>query len=84
MKMQTHKIAKYFDGMIFSAEIKTRKPQKTFFEAAFETFGVSPNECIFIDDLDENVIGARECGICSFVFCGNPYDAEKFIYDNAK
>ncbi len=79
-QMRKHKIAKYFDGMIFSAEVKCRKPRKEFFEAAFKKFNVKPEECLFIDDLEENVLGAENCGICSFVFKGNSEDAKKFIY----
>lgn len=80
-QMRKHKIAKYFDDMIFSAEIKTRKPYKEFFNAAFDKFGVKAEDCIFIDDLEENVIGAKACGISGFVFKGDAKEAEEFIYN---
>ncbi len=75
-------IAKYFDGMIFSSEVKVRKPFKGFFDAACRRFDVKPEDCIFIDDLEENVDGAEACGIKGFVFKGSASEAEKFIYSN--
>ncbi len=82
-QMREHKIAKYFDGMIFSAEIKCRKPHKEYFESALKKFNVTPDDCLFIDDLEENVIGAENCGICSFIFKGNIDGAKQFIYKNS-
>ena len=83
-QMHETEVAKYVDGMLFSSEIKVRKPYKEFFEAAFERFSVKPEDCIFIDDLAENVEGAEKCGIKGFVFKGNPDEAEKFIYENGR
>lgn len=79
-QMYKTEISKYFDGMIFSSEVKVRKPFKGFFDAACERFDVKPEDCIFIDDLEENVIGAEKCGIKGFVFMGSALEAEKFIY----
>ncbi len=72
--------APYMDDMIFSADIGIRKPYPGFFDAACRKFGVSPSECLFIDDLEENVQGARDFGIKSYVFRGNPKELEDFIY----
>lgn len=77
-------IAKFFDGMIFSSEIKVIKPAKEFYEAALEKFGVKPEETLFIDDLKENIEGAKKCGIDGLVFEGNAFDAEQFIYNYDK
>lgn len=79
-QMREHKLAKYFEDMIFSAEIKTRKPYKEFFDSAFKKFGVKAEECMFIDDLAENVEGGEACGIRGFVFNGDALEAERFIY----
>ncbi len=81
-QMREHRIAKYFDGMIFSAEIKVRKPFREFFEKACEEFDAKPEETVFIDDLAENVEGSEACGIRGFVFNGDAKEAEKFIYEN--
>ena len=73
-------ITHYFDGMILSGEIGVRKPAKAFFEAALSRFHLTAAECLFIDDLPENVAGAAECGIEGLVFKGNVDEAAIFIY----
>ncbi|MBE7024757.1 MAG: HAD family hydrolase [Ruminococcaceae bacterium] len=82
---QMHEIeaAPFMDDMIFSADIGIRKPYPGFFDAACRQFGVSPSECLFIDDLEENVQGARDFGIKSYVFHGDPQELERFIYSEA-
>lgn len=80
-QMYETKIAKYFDDMIFSSRIKVRKPYKGFFEAALTKFGLEAKDCIFIDDLEENVEGARACGIQGYVFLGDAAALEKYIYE---
>jgi len=79
-QMENHQIARYFDGMVFSSQIKARKPFKSFFETALKTFGVKREECVFIDDLKENVEGGEKCGIKGFVFQGDAKEAIDFIY----
>lgn len=79
-QMRTLELAKYFDGMIFSAEIKIGKPHKDFFLEACRQFGVKPTDCLFIDDLEANVVAARELGIEGLVFKGVAKHAESFIY----
>ena len=79
-QMKDMEIMKYFDDTIFSSQIKVRKPYAGFFNAALEKFGVKAEECIFIDDLEENVAGGEKCGITGFVFKGNAKEAEDFIY----
>lgn len=81
-QMYSLPLADYFKGMIFSAEIKIGKPHKEFFDAACERFGVKAEECLFIDDLADNVSSAEECGIKGFVFKGDAKAAEEFIYSN--
>ena len=78
-QMPDHKIAKYFDDMVFSSQIKVRKPFKDFFEIALRKFGVNREECLFVDDLEENVQGAEKCGIKGFVFKGNAQDVLDYI-----
>ncbi len=73
-------VTRHFDGMLFSSEVKARKPSSAFFKAVLERFGVKPEECLFIDDLAENVAGAAKCGIRGLVFRGDASEAERFIY----
>lgn len=79
-QMPSVPITRYFDGMIFSAELGLRKPQRAFFEAALARFNVSAEDVLFIDDLSENVEGAAACGIEGMIFRGDVREAEDFIY----
>lgn len=47
----------------FSHELRAIKPDLQFYEGMLEQFTVQPNECIFIDDLEENVDGASKAGM---------------------
>jgi len=57
-----------FDGIFFSAEVKCMKPQKEMYEHFFERFGLKPEECFFIDDLERNIQGAKACGMDGYCF----------------
>ena len=57
-----------FDGILFSAEVKCMKPQKEMYLHLYERFGLKPEECFFLDDLEENIQGARETGMKGYCF----------------
>lgn len=58
----------YFDGILFSAEVKCIKPQKEMYQHLFDRFQLKPEECFFIDDLEMNIEGARACGMDGYCF----------------
>ncbi|MDO4788502.1 MAG: HAD family phosphatase [Johnsonella sp.] len=60
-----------YDGLLFSAEEKCIKPQKIIYHKFFERFRLNPAECFFIDDLPQNIEGAKSCGMDGYVFKGN-------------
>jgi len=53
----------YFDGLILSYEIGHLKPSTAFYLACAQAASASPDECLFIDDMPENVEGARLAGL---------------------
>lgn len=63
-----------FDGVLFSAEVKCMKPQKEMYEHFFERFGLNPQECFFIDDLQNNIDGARAVGMDGYCFADGDLD----------
>ncbi len=79
-EMKDTVIAPYFDAMLFSSHIRIRKPHAGFFETALAQFGVKAEECLFIDDLADNIAAAEACGIKSLLFRGDAAEAERFIY----
>ncbi len=51
------------DGAIYSYEVGLRKPHKSIYIKACELAKVDPVESVFIDDLIENIDGAKKVGI---------------------
>lgn len=56
------------DGKIISCEHKVLKPEKEIYEILFSTYSLDPSECIFIDDVEENIEGGKKCGMDGIVF----------------
>jgi putative hydrolase of the HAD superfamily len=55
-----------------SAQFGMRKPDPAIFTAACARIGVAPGRAMFVDDLAENVAGARAAGMAGHVFTGRP------------
>ena len=54
---------KLVDGAIYSYDVGLRKPDKSIYIKACELAKVNPVESVFIDDLIENIDGAKKVGI---------------------
>lgn len=52
-----------FDPLILSYEIGHLKPSQEFYHACAAAANAAPEECVFIDDMPENVEGARRAGL---------------------
>jgi putative hydrolase of the HAD superfamily len=52
-----------FDEIVISGDVGLHKPQPEIYELAADRLGVAPEECVFVDDLRENVRGAEEVGM---------------------
>ena len=63
-----------FDGVIISADHKLLKPEKEIYEKLYETFGLVPEECFFIDDSPANIAAARELGMNGHCFDDKDFD----------
>ncbi len=64
-----------WDAIVVSGEIGMRKPDSRIFEHAAAEIGVAPERCFFIDDLEENVLGAQAIGMGGYHFTRNNYRA---------
>jgi HAD superfamily hydrolase (TIGR01509 family) len=53
----------FFDGYVLSYELKLLKPDPAIYLAAARLAGTDPAECVFIDDMEENVKGAVDAGL---------------------
>lgn len=54
-----------FDAVVLSGEEMVTKPSPVIFELAAERLGVSPGECLMIDDRADNCAGADAAGMQS-------------------
>jgi len=50
----------------YSHEIHERKPDLSSYKKVIELSGINPEESIFIDDLEKNIIGAQQSGLKTF------------------
>src|SRR5580700_5191946 len=59
---------RHFDHQIFSAEVRSIKPEPAIYQLCIEALRVRPSEALFIDDRDANLEQARAVGIHSIRF----------------
>ena len=57
---------KAVDGAVFSYREKIIKPDPAIYHTLLSRYGLNAKECVFIDDRQENVDGARAVGMDSF------------------
>ncbi len=62
---------KFFDGGIISAEVNISKPDVRIFRVFLEKFNLIPEECLFLDDNEKNVISAVSTGMKGFTTFGS-------------
>lgn len=60
---QVKSIYENFDHIIESSKAGVRKPEPRIYEMMCEALAVSPDECIFLDDLGINLKPARDMGM---------------------
>lgn len=56
-------VLRLFDDVVVSAEVGLAKPQTEIYALSAQRIGLAPEECVFIDDLEPNVQGARDAGM---------------------
>ena len=57
------KFAELFVGVVISGEAKVRKPSREIYELGAQAIGLSPDQCVFVDDLRGNLKPAQELGM---------------------
>lgn len=60
--------ADLFDNIVISAEVGITKPSVEIYELAASHLGVVPEECVVIDDIERNVVGAELAGMRGVLF----------------
>jgi glucose-1-phosphatase len=62
------KIEKLFDAIVISAEVKLLKPGAEIYLLTLNSLAVQPDQAIFIDDFQHNIIGAQAVGMHTIHF----------------
>lgn len=58
------------DRYVISSHVGLVKPGREIYELLTSRYGLMPSECVFIDDREENIIGAKSIGMEGIVFPG--------------
>jgi len=56
-----------FDATVISGDVGLHKPEPEIYELGAERIGVPPANCVFVDDLRENVAGAEAVGMTAIL-----------------
>jgi len=56
-----------FDETVISGDVGMHKPQPEIYRLVCERLGLDPSDCVFVDDLRENVTGAEAVGMTAIL-----------------
>lgn len=59
-----------FTGLVLSGDVGINKPDPRIYRILCERYGLAPADCLFIDDSEANVAGAKAAGMNAIVFTG--------------
>ena len=68
-----------FEGILVSSTVHLIKPDERIYELLCSTYGLTPQECFFVDDRPENVEAAKLVGMSGIIFEGNYAVVEKTL-----
>jgi putative hydrolase of the HAD superfamily len=56
-------ILRYFDVIVDATQTLILKPDPRAYQAVCGALALDPSDCVFVDDQDRNIEGARACGL---------------------
>lgn len=77
--MDEYSVFEYFDSITISADHKVSKPGEEIYKIVLDENELNAEECLFIDDLGENIKAAEALGIDGYLYNGNEAMFEKFL-----
>ena len=72
-----------FDGLVLSGTIGMVKPNRDIFEHLLCKYSLNADECIFIDDSQKNIDGAKSVGINGYLFDGDAEKLKEYLENTA-
>lgn len=76
--LETLNIGNYIDCYTSSTEAGVMKPDPKIYNLALSKLNLKANECIYVDDYDEEVIGAEKLGFKAFRIIRNNLEKQHF------
>lgn len=73
----------YFDGGIISAEVKFSKPGTEIYKILLDKYFLKAEECLYIDDLEPNVLASEAVGMSGFYTAGS-HEISSEVYRRLK
>ena len=70
--LKGREVFRYFEGKVISAKEQLIKPDPAIYTLILQRYRLKPEETLFIDDLESNIQAAREQGIHTVHFTGDP------------
>ena len=70
---------RYFDGGVISSEVKFSKPDRRIYEILLEKYLLTPEESLFIDDIEINVRAAEGLGMKGLVTYGSEEISKELV-----
>ena len=67
-------------GVTVSARVRLIKPDPAIYEVLLDRYGLNAGDCIFVDDSEKNVVGARKIGMRAVHFV-EPIDLRAELRD---
>lgn len=58
-----HLFDELFDDVVISGEVGMRKPEERIFQLALTRLGLPAAECVFVDDVEGNIVAAQAFGL---------------------
>ena len=63
-----------FDAVVLSDEVGIVKPSPAIYEEVINRLGVLPTECMYVDDMEKNLLPARGMGMTTVLANNSPVD----------
>jgi putative hydrolase of the HAD superfamily len=63
-----HKFFEVFSGKVISCRLNLCKPESAIYQHALKTYGLKPDDTVFIDDVEVNITAAAKLGIRTIQF----------------
>ena len=72
--------SEHFDGVVISALVRQVKPGPEIYRTLLERYRLRPEDCLFVDDVQQNVDGAVAVGMHAVRFTGDAAALREVVF----